>query len=408
MSKSYVLDFDHPSLVSFEISNRCNFQCIYCYNNRIIDKKKVLPRSEVKFGITPPHLQPEMTLEEIREHLIPQIDEMKFDTICFIGGEPMLRFDDLIALAPDIKKNTKIEEIMLSTNGYFITKEKLKEYRKAYKPLFTHIAIPLDSLDKEIVKKLRPPKEDVFERTLEAIDLSLKMGFFVSVEMVVNQYNFHEMERMMEWVKRKGSRAVMEVFTMMKAGRAAEHDDLGLTPEQLRQADRIKIRHYGNPIIPWDNMPCPFTPSRWEKIKPTIRQLHLPISQGCSAGNNFFNIDHAGNIFPCNYLPDYLGNVMNDPHELKNIWDNHPIVQKLRNREVGGKCGTCKHRIPCGGCRARARTETGDLFGGVESCEIGPDGHVMEQEATKILMKTYRKWKAVIRVYYFLRKLHLV
>jgi radical SAM protein with 4Fe4S-binding SPASM domain len=391
--------YEHPSLISFEITNKCNFKCLYCYDSRINrPSSKISSENDVSS-------QKEMTVDEIRKYLIPQIDEMKFRYFVWIGGEPTLRFNDIIDLAPDISGIKSLEETCVSTNGYLLTEDMLDRYKRAYSRFrWNTIAISLDSLNPETQKKLRPPKEDVFDRVMNAIDMSLKKGFFVSIQTVTNRLNFQELIPMINFVKKKGMRCVMELYPMIRTGYAKENDDLSLTKEQWKELDRIRVKYYGNPILASDDMPCPFDPEQWFKI----RDKSTALFQGCSAGNNFFNVDHAGNVYPCNYLPIKLGNIKNDAHELRNLWNTHEIVQKLRNREVKGKCGTCKHRYVCGGCRSRAYAETGDLFAGIEDCEGTPEGHPLEKEATKNMLRAYRYYKSGLIAYNIMKKLHLV
>ncbi|HME55921.1 MAG TPA: radical SAM protein [Candidatus Lokiarchaeia archaeon] len=403
-----VLDYPHPHLVSFEITKKCNYRCVFCYQaNRIQDSSKDVPRSEVVLGETPPHLQPELTVDEIREHIIPQVGEMGFEVFCFVGAEPLLRFDDIIELAPDFKKLKKtLKHVEMGTNGYLLTEEKIDAYCRAYKDFTLTLNIPLDSLDPATVRKLRPPKQDAYERAIAAIELALKKGMYITSGMVVMKDNLREMDSIGKFLKKKGGFHVFQdAYPMFSSGRANEFSELQLSPEELRQYDHYKLMHYGNPVTPWDCMPFPVSDQTWKKVEK--HAFTAIISRGCSAGNNYFNIDHAGNVYPCNFLEEYLGNVMDDPHALKTIWESNSVVQKLRNREVGGKCGACMYKNTCGGCRTRAFTETGDMFGGVESCEGGPDGHPLEPIVKKNLLKAYRTNYPAMLAYRFLKKMRL-
>lgn len=403
-----VLDYPHPHLVSFEVTKKCNYRCVFCYQaKRIKDAEKDVPRSEIVRGVTPSHLQPELTVDEIREHLLPQVGEMKFEVFCFVGAEPTLRFNDIIALADDFKKLKKsLRHVEMGTNGYLLTEEMVDEFTRAYKDFTLTLNIPLDSLDPALVKELRPPKADAYDRAMNAIDLALKKGMYITSGMVVTKKNIGEMEAIGKFLKTKGKFHVFQdAYPMFSAGRATEFSDLQLSPEELRTYDHYKIKNYGNPVTPWDCMPHPVREETWRKVQ---KHAFMSImSRGCSAGNNYFNIDHAGNVYPCNFLEIYLGNVADDPHSLKTIWETHPLVQKLRNREVGGKCGTCLYKNTCGGCRARAFTETGDVLGGVESCEGGPDGHPLGPVMEKNFLKTYRTNYPAMLAYRALKRLRL-
>jgi radical SAM protein with 4Fe4S-binding SPASM domain len=405
----YLLDQQHPHLISFEITKNCNYKCVFCYQaDRITNKEKDVPRSDVKRGITPPRLQPEMTLDEIRQHLIPQVGELEFKAFCFLGAEPLLRLDDILALAPDFKKHTSVTDVQISTNGYLLDEKKVDELCRAYRDFFLTIAIPLDSTDPETVRELRPPKADVYDRSIAALKLVFKKGLFIDSEMVVTRKNLDQMDKVGNLLRKIGGMwSFQEVYPMFNAGRALEHDDLALSKEELKVVDTYKIEHYGKPVVMWDCMPLPIGDETWNKVKK--RALATSMSRGCSAGNNYYNVDHAGNIYPCNFLGDFhLGNVMDGPHVFRDVWNTNPLVLSMRNRNIGGKCSTCKYKINCGGCRSRAYMETGDVLGGVESCDGGPDGHPMEKTMAQNVLRAYRKYMPIARIYRVLKKLRIL
>jgi hypothetical protein len=58
------------------------------------------------------------------------------------------------------------------------------------------------------------------------------------------------------------------------------------------------------------------------------------------------------------------------------IWSRSPVFHSLRTGELGGRCGKCEYQEICGGCRARAQAETGDLLGPDDSCAYEPTGTV--------------------------------
>lgn len=371
-----ITEYPHPHFISFEITKKCNFTCVYCYASRENTKR-----------------EPDMTMEEIREHVIPQLHDMKPRTFGFFGGEPFMRFDDMLALAPDMDKVPGIKDMCVSTNGYFVTEQNLKEFKQAYKHFPFHLmSVSIDSFDPITFKKTRPPKDDALERAMHAVDLALAQKYYVTVQTVATRLNFHELPALMNHVNKKGWRCLIEIFPMMRSGRGHAHaqDDLALTPDQMRELDRLRIQNHGKTILMWDNMPCPWDEKAYKRHSTGA----FCTSSGCSAGNNSLNIDHAGHVYPCTYLDDViLGNVKEGPHALLDIWQTNEIIARLRKREFSGKCGVCKHNSVCGGCRARARAESGDLFGSVESCEGGPDGHPLEREATRIFNWETEKFK---------------
>lgn len=399
-----ILSHPFPHLVSFEITKKCNYQCIFCYqSDRIKRGEKDVPADQVQRGITPARLQPEMTVDQIKKHLIPQIAEMHVKQFCFIGAEPLLRFDDIIELAPSFKQCKDLKGVQITTNGYLLDEKKIDAIRDAYGDYMITFAVPLDSAKPDVVTDLRQPKDDVWDRTLNAIKLVIKKGFYMSSGMVVNKVNVGELDdvgKILDSINK--TRIFREMYPMFNVGEAKNNAALCLDRDQLVLVDSYKVKHYGNPILMWDSMPFPVDDKTWKRVEK--HAFETDISRGCSAGNNYFNIDHAGNVYPCNFLDAYLGNIMDDEHAFLKIWNENSIVQKLRNREVGGKCGSCKYTINCGGCRSRAFVETGDIFGGVESCDGSPDGHPLEDVMKRNLLRSYRLYHPLLVIEQWLRK----
>ncbi|HZD06314.1 MAG TPA: hypothetical protein VE173_15495, partial [Longimicrobiales bacterium] len=55
-------------------------------------------------------------------------------------------------------------------------------------------------------------------------------------------------------------------------------------------------------------------------------------------------------------------------------WEGSDVFLLLRSGKLRGKCGRCEYRRVCGGCRARALANTGDLLGPDDSCAYEPAG----------------------------------
>jgi hypothetical protein len=51
------------------------------------------------------------------------------------------------------------------------------------------------------------------------------------------------------------------------------------------------------------------------------------------------------------------------------------VFETLRAGQLEGKCGRCEYREICGGCRARAFAQTGNLLAADESCAYEPVGN---------------------------------
>lgn len=82
----------------------------------------------------------------------------------------------------------------------------------------------------------------------------------------------------------------------------------------------------------------------------------------CPVGFSCLTIMHDGTVYPCRRLPVKLGTIQEDG--IFKIWYTSDALWKLRHRNTTtSACGTCADVGRCGGCRAAAYAETGDLLG---------------------------------------------
>jgi hypothetical protein len=58
----------------------------------------------------------------------------------------------------------------------------------------------------------------------------------------------------------------------------------------------------------------------------------------------------------------------------------------MREGSLGGKCGACEYREACGGCRARAFADSGDVLAADDSCAYEPKGGDVIQTSRPITL----------------------
>ncbi len=361
--------------IIWDFTQKCNLNCIYCY----IDAKS---NPDPK----------ELTVKQMKEEVIPQFAEVKLRGLCLAGGEPLLRFDDILGIGKDLV-DIGLREILLSTNGVLLTKKRLKTLISLFEDIDLFlIGLPIDSLNEDIYNQLRLPhgKSEInpFKKVMEAYKLCNQKGLFISVESVFTSKNFSELNQILNFANKKSPFVQAEMYPLFLSGRGLEKKELLLSNAQLKEFDSTRIQHYGAPCLFWDF--TPFVPNleAWKKMK--LEALKLGITEGCTCCSEYIQMNYDGKVFPCSFLRLDLGNVLTDG--LKNIWINNPTVLKFRNRYIEeGKCQTCKYSKICGGCRARAFNETGNPFGSVPSCEGSPNGHPLEEIFTKNLKKLIEK-----------------
>jgi radical SAM protein with 4Fe4S-binding SPASM domain len=89
------------------------------------------------------------------------------------------------------------------------------------------------------------------------------------------------------------------------------------------------------------------------------------VFDGCGAGITTFNVEVSGNMTPCALLPPDIS-IMNITDltidEMVQRYQENDFVKRMLLMDIGGKCGSCKLKYQCGGCRARALVVNGDMF----------------------------------------------
>jgi len=103
----------------------------------------------------------------------------------------------------------------------------------------------------------------------------------------------------------------------------------------------------------------------------------------CPCGTQYCRITPDGKLTPCPYLPEVAGDLR--AQSFADIWRSAPLFRRLREGELGGKCGACEYRVLCGGCRARAFALEGDVLAADPSCVYEPTGDAAPIEPARAI-----------------------
>ncbi|WP_164473175.1 radical SAM protein [Clostridium sp. E02] len=155
--------------VYISVTNRCNLSCIHCCTSATKDQGNVFSTNEIKL-------------------IIEKVIEISPTTICFTGGEPLIR-NDMLELLQFTRKNFK-GKITLSTNGTLINKNNIEGITVSV----DKIDISIDGYDEETSARIRG--SGVFEKCLKAADLLHKYNFTnISFSMIVTKYTYKSLEK---------------------------------------------------------------------------------------------------------------------------------------------------------------------------------------------------------------------
>ena len=141
--------------IRLSITDVCNYKCTYC-----------LPQGYKK---TPGDKRDFMSAEEI-SRLTKALAELGVCKIRLTGGEPTVR-KDFFDILKDMKQNSNIPKVTMTTNGYRLDKiaEQLSEAG------LDGINISIDSLNREIFKTLTG--HDRLPEILKGIKILQKLNF---------------------------------------------------------------------------------------------------------------------------------------------------------------------------------------------------------------------------------------
>ena len=141
--------------IRLSITDVCNYKCTYC-----------LPQGYKK---TPGDMRSFMSAEEI-SRLTKALSTLGVCKIRLTGGEPTVR-KDFFSILKDMKQNSNIPKITMTTNGYHLD----KIAKQLYEAGLDGINISIDSLNRETFKKLTG--HDRLPEILSGIRILQKLNF---------------------------------------------------------------------------------------------------------------------------------------------------------------------------------------------------------------------------------------
>lgn len=314
---------------------KCNFNCVYCYNKKILNNNYIELSTSKWKGI----------LKELKEKGISHF--------IFTGGEPLLR-RDLKEIIESIKDEKTYIEVL--TNGSL-----LKDQFHSLIDIVDRFTLSLDSFDIDINSKNRSDiKYNNIISTLELFSEYNKDK--VLVRSVVNNNNINDVESF--------SKKLYDNY-----GISSNH--VWFIPNNSNEISSVpKFRKINNVSVESNEI-------NFSDI------LNL---RSCGAGSTIISIDPKGDVYPCQ-------NLMLDEFKITNILNynwyqdimNNETTNKIYSFNVDDIeiCGECEYRHICGGgCRAIAYKVYGDLFSHIKYfCEY------LKEEAKETLEKSIVNWK---------------
>ncbi|MBF0275176.1 MAG: radical SAM protein [Nitrospinae bacterium] len=302
-----ILKKNIPVCVGLHVTNRCNFNCIYCYGN-----------------------YPEKHEEEIKTpqilRLIGELSAMGTSWLTISGGEPLLR-EDIELIVDEIKKQKLICSI--NTNASLIEK-KIEVVKK-----IDYITL---SIDGDEAANDANRGSGTYKSIMKGIDCLQKNNISFDAVAVITKNNVGSIETLLELAEEKGF-CIEFNFLQDQDVKEQDHSNFVLSDEEIKETLKklIQYKKEGRPIfyaLSSRQYALDWPVSYQEKI--LFRDVDGFSPMECSMGKLMCHIDVDGKVYPCIQLAGKFPALSYAEHGFKKAWEN--LAEKRNCRSCYAVC----------------------------------------------------------------------
>lgn len=312
-----------PLNVQVELTWECPNSCRHCYNAFRHDDEPILT----------------MTTEQV-EFVAKELVKEKIFRVVLTGGEP-LTVPDLTVQAVKILRANHIG-VTINSTLMDLTDELASTLRSLGVRTIMTSLISANRATHDYVTQ----NPGSWEKTVAGIQLAVKHGFKVNVNMVLTKWNLHELEETGNFVASLGATVFGATRACAPTPIATEFSKYLITLEELRGSletlYRLKERWgYGVDV---------FEHYSWCAMGDVAKYSHLA-RRKCTAGITSVTIGADGDLRPCGHNPNHYGNVFEDG--LAGAWAK--LSDWREGVHIQKSCTKCKFVRQCtGGCPVEA------------------------------------------------------
>lgn len=353
----YTLRFGlRPSAVYFNITERCNLNCCYCY----------IPEDMRRNGKHMPAKQLIRSLGILKSYFKTVVPQGMLPKIIFHGAEPLLNKHALFTAIERFREDFLFG---IQTNAVLLDRESVS-FLKLRK---VSIGISLDGPTAEIADKTRISwsREGTFEYVTKAMQL-LKGYDAWSVICTITNRNMRSLSELVEFFhENKVPTCLLNVLRCtLPASRKVKPQDASVARHFIQALEKsYKLyKKTGRKVIVAN-----FANILVSILAPTARRLMCDISP-CGGGRSFFALAPDGDMFPCSEfigLKRFIGgNIFRD--NIASVLKSEPfkLVTKRRIEDIN-PCKQCAIRHFCGSpCPAEAYEMNGGMDKTGSFCEF--------------------------------------
>jgi len=310
-----------PLGVLFQITNRCNLDCIHCYQVR--DEER------------------ELSFEEIAR-ILGELREAGTLFVSLTGGEPFVR-DDLRAIVEEARRLRFV--VSIKTNGVLVGPDEA-DWISGAGVSEVHVSVyGPDAAQHDRTTKRRGS----FSETVAAIEALRAADVHVQMSVPLMRTNVAQFDEILALARRLGCRPAVEPQISVK-------EDCNRGVARLRSGDLDLARFFAHPEVMRRQR------EETERRMELAKSGDLLSAHPCSSCHSFCHIDHLGRVRACNALPIVGGSLREMSFE--KIWRESEALDRVRRVRVGDLpiCRECNLIAYCTRCQGDAFLEEGDLL----------------------------------------------
>jgi MoaA/NifB/PqqE/SkfB family radical SAM enzyme len=273
------------AIIQMQYNYACNFNCVHCAIKKV-------QKNDTGRSLTP---------KDVAE-LARQADELGLARFVITGGEPLVfkDFDEVVAAI-----NPDKFYINCDTNGWLLDDEKAKHLKDIG---VDRIQLSIDSLNAKEHDDFRQMPGS-HERTMRAVEASLKAGLQIFIQTVVTKQRLYS-EEFVEFVKYFNAKDIGVFVSYAKpVGSWERNYDNLISREDMKYMSDVLEKQY--------------------KVFTHLTSAY-GLDLGCIAVKGMFSVTQFGDVLPCPYIHTSLGNILREP--LKDIIDRGLAIKYFGER----------------------------------------------------------------------------
>ncbi|MGF6990549.1 MoaA/NifB/PqqE/SkfB family radical SAM enzyme [Lachnospiraceae bacterium PM6-15] len=283
LSKFKYTNESGPLFISIDVTRKCNYKCLHCYND------SGCPTDE------------ELTDAELLDAVI-QAAELKPISMCLCGGEPMLRTNIIELIKAGREKGSAINMV---SNGSLINNENIMAIKEAG---LETLQISLDGMNNMQHDTFRG-YVGAFDNAINAMKLGIEAGLNVITSFIPNKMNFATINEYFALCYELGL-AEVRIMPLIPMGRGSNIDFLLLSSDEyfvLQKDILIAKQKYMSKGM------------RIEWGDPLDHYVRFTRNAEIGIKSAQLEIKSNGNLTISTYIPVVVGNVKK--HSLQAYWE---------------------------------------------------------------------------------------